>query len=93
MNFVPVEKGKAMTDRKDCAHYADCNYRNDIGYCAYYCLKYRHRDEIRVVRCKDCKHWRNSGKNMFGSDYGTCVECLMDTKEDFFCGFGEREKQ
>lgn len=47
-------------------------------------------DAVPVVRCKGCKHWRHSGNNIFGPEYGTCVECLMDTKADFFCGFGER---
>ena len=49
------------------------------------------QDAVEVVRCKGCRHWRHSGKNIFGPDYGTCVECLMDTKADFFCGFGERK--
>ena len=45
---------------------------------------------VEVVRCKGCKYWRHSEKNIVGPEYGTCVECLMDTKADFFCGFGER---
>lgn len=43
------------------------------------------------VRCKDCKHWRWSENNLFGEDYGTCVECLMDTRKDHFCSYGERK--
>ena len=49
-------------------------------------------DAVEVVRCKDCKHWRNSGNNIFGSDYGTCVECLMDTQQEHFCSYGERRE-
>ena len=44
-----------------------------------------------VVRCKDCKHWRWSENNLFGEDYGTCVECLMDTEKEHFCSYGERK--
>ena len=50
-------------------------------------------DAVPVVRCKDCKHWRNSGNNIFGSDYGTCVECLMDTQQEHFCSYGERRTE
>lgn len=55
-----------------------------------YVKKVESGELVEVVRCKDCKHWRSSGNNIFGKDYGTCVECLMDTQENFYCGFGER---
>lgn len=49
-------------------------------------------DAVEVVRCKDCKHWRGDHPEWFQEQgWGTCVECLMDTKADFFCGFGEGE--
>ena len=47
---------------------------------------------VEVVRCRDCKHWRWSENNLFGEDYGTCVECLMDTRKDHFCSYGERKE-
>ena len=47
---------------------------------------------VEVVRCKNCKHWRWSENNMFGEDFGTCVECLMDTQQDHFCSYGERKE-
>ena len=50
-------------------------------------------DVVPVVRCKDCKHWRHNENNMFGPDYGTCVECLMDTQMGFYCGYGERRTE
>lgn len=42
-------------DKKDCKHYDDCEYRNAIGYCPQYCMQYKHKDEVRVVRCAECQ--------------------------------------
>lgn len=70
-----------MADLKDCAHYADCSYRNDIGRCPYWCMKYKHRDEVRVVRCKDCKHYMTI--------HCTCDGCCIS--DDWYCADGERK--
>lgn len=48
-------------------------------------------DAVEVIRCKGCEHWRCNGENMFAENYGICVKCLLDTREDFYCGFGERK--
>lgn len=49
-------------------------------------------DAVEVVRCKDCKHWRGDHPEWFQEPgCGSCVECLMDTKEDFYCAYGERK--
>ena len=89
-----------MADKKECAHYADCPYRNDIGRCAYYCLKYRHRDDVRVVRCKDCMYgiWDEENemwKCMESADYDEEIVEWFGFYEyhngDFFCADGERK--
>lgn len=49
------------------------------------------QDVVEVVRCRDCKHWRGDHPEWFQEQgWGSCVECLMDTKDDFFCQYGER---
>ena len=38
-----------------------------------------------IIRCKDCKHWRNGHICMVWSRHGT-----IETKGDDFCSYGER---
>jgi hypothetical protein len=82
-----------MADRKDCAFYADCCYLNDIGMCPYWCLKYRHRDEVRVTRCKDCESYGNVN-GYTGTKFGFrfCKKTGIATREDDYCSLGEMKK-
>jgi hypothetical protein len=48
-------------------------------------------DAVAVVRCKDCENWRKHTSELFGRDYGYCRVCMMDTKTDHFCSYGERK--
>ena len=43
-----------MAEHKDCKHYDGCGYRNDIGCCPNWCAQFKHKDDVRVVRCKNC---------------------------------------
>ena len=50
-------------------------------------------DAVEVVRCKDCKHWEQTGRlltywecNIFGWIHGNGYP----TKADDFCSYGER---
>ena len=45
-----------MADHKECKHYGDFGYRNDIGCCPNWCAQFKHKDDVRVVRCRDCKY-------------------------------------
>ena len=45
-----------MAEHKDCKHYDGCGYRNDIGCCPNWCAQFKHKDDVRVVRCNDCVH-------------------------------------
>lgn len=38
-------------------------------------------DMVEVVRCKDCKWWRENG---------FCKCNLMDTADDFYCAYAEK---
>lgn len=74
-----------MAEHKECKHYDGCGYRNDIGCCPNWCAQFKHKDDVRVVRCKDCA----SGK---GSTHKVCPlykQGLM--KDEDFCSKGERK--
>ena len=34
-----------MAERKDCAFYEGCTYREEFGLCAHYCMKYKPEQE------------------------------------------------
>lgn len=61
--------------------------------------------KLEIVRCKDCKHWKQQtndagiklsfgfceSDNMWRSLYGETYEVAhIDTDEDFYCGYAER---
>ena len=63
---------------------------------------------IEVIRCKDCKHWRQQtnyagallsfgfceSDDMWRSLYGETYEVShIDTDDDFYCGYAERRKE
>lgn len=75
-----------MADHIACKFYADCDYRNDIGACPDRCVQYRHKDDVRVVRCKDCIHMKNQFHARFCE-----VWCMYNGMgDDGFCNYGER---
>ena len=45
-----------MADHKECKHYEDCSYRNDIGVCPNWCAQFKHKDDVRVVRSQNCQY-------------------------------------
>lgn len=66
----------------DCAHYDDCDYLNDVGSCPRVCGQYHHKDDVRVVRCKDCR---------FKTEPGQPNILCYNMKDDDFCSYGERK--
>ena len=51
-------------------------------------------DVARVVRCKDCKHYKSYGKSLRGFEaWGKCLQIDMDVDmpTNGYCCFGERE--
>ena len=78
-----------MAEHKDCKHYDGCDYRNDIGCCPNWCAQFKHKDDVRVVRCNDCFFWHDfethmDCRNPFGIDL---------PKSDDFCSYGERRTE
>lgn len=54
-------------------------------------------DFVEVVRCKNCKHWRQSHKGIMttvgychNDDFPFLCERTPCTREDDYCSFGER---
>lgn len=70
--------------------------------------KYLHQlpsEQPEIIRCKDCKHWRQQtnyqgaplsfgfceSEDMWQSLYGeTCEVEHIDTDDDFYCGYAKR---
>ena len=76
-----------MSDHKDCKYYDDCDFRNDVGWCPESCRQYKHKDDVRVVRCKDCEYWTKQvdslqGRCALGGHYPTGY---------WYCANGERK--
>lgn len=78
-----------MADLKDCKKYADCDWRKSVGYCPDECNHFKHKDEVIVVRCKDCKHYREGSMWCdLNSGYGS--ERPNWYPEDF-CSYGDKD--
>lgn len=84
-----------MNRYNDCRRYDDCDYRNDIGECPDDCNQFKHKDDVRVVRFKDCA-WARKVDNrepMF-----RCVNicrdgCTQWLDSNDFCSYGERRSE
>ena len=44
-------------------------------------------DVAKIVRCKDCKHWRDVPVSV---GFNECAKDYMIRYEDFYCADGER---
>lgn len=71
-----------MARPKDCVHYKDCAYRKGVKTCPEDCNQFKHKDEVVVVKCKNCKLWLT-------------LKCRMNLREvtpgeEDFCSYGER---
>ena len=75
---------------KDCKYYADCDWVKNIGYCPDECNSFKHKDEVLVVRCQDCKFSKYFVE--YGSRKCRTMNGLFRTVEDDnFCSYGERK--
>lgn len=73
--------------KEDCAYYEDCPYRNDMGHCARWCMRYRHKDDVRVVRCKDCGAYNTTN---CAEGFGWCGHFDRGMMDNDFCSHGGR---
>ena len=80
-----------MNRYNDCRRYDDCDYRNDIGECPDDCNQFKHKDNVSVVRCKDCKYYEKAKVNNKG--FLICPASGMEIAEADFCSYGERRTE
>lgn len=80
-----------MADLKACKKYDECGWRKSVGYCPENCTHFHHKDEVIVIRCKDCKHTETDGCA------DPAIYCQKwdrwEMPEDFFCAYGERRTE
>lgn len=83
-----------MADLKDCKKYADCDWRKSVGYCPDECNHFKHKDEVIVVRCKDCKYYKML-TDYRESRLPVCDRRKLNVEmhEDDFCSYGERKNK
>lgn len=74
-------------DKKDCGKYPTCIYRQAVG-CPMVCLQYKHKDDLRVVRCSDCKHCDPENLHC---DHPMSTTLPVPRKPDDYCSYGERK--
>ena len=49
-------------------------------------------DMVRVVRCKECKHWIGETEHYEDREYKACWQlCGQYMNSEFWCKYGERE--
>lgn len=75
-----------MAQHENCKKYVDCTWRNDVGYCLDYCNQFKHKDEVIVIRCADCKHWKAAGRN---EPSGWCCAWDCGRMQNGYCEYGE----
>lgn len=49
-----------MAERKDCTFYDGCTYREEFGYCAHFCMKYRNEESDPDVEKKSERGYRQA---------------------------------
>lgn len=90
-----------MAQHENCKKYSDCTWRNDVGYCPDDCNQFKHKDEVIVIRCKDCKHYRES-EHMERTGIKFCYRLMHPTEnrhvgynfaEDDFCSKGKKRNE
>lgn len=80
---------ESKVPHENCKKYDTCEWRKSVGYCPDNCNHFKHKDEVVVVRCKDCKRTKDDG---CGAIY--CQKWdRWEMPEDFFCRYGERRTE
>ena len=89
---------------KDCLHVDVCYRREVINDIEKYIKEYgcnnfkSTADVVEVVRCKDCKHWKEKGFDpVFGLKFGNCNcehwetnDFYHETDETDYCSYGAK---
>lgn len=81
---------ESKVPHENCKKYDTCEWRKSVGYCPDNCNHFKHKDEVVVTRCRDCKHWCYEY-----DDIGLCTTDVPDIDGVQrvgcdFCSYGER---
>lgn len=88
-----------MAEHKDCKHYDDCDYRNDIGCCPNWCAQFKYKDDVRVIRCKNCINGIYDEANNiykcvksadYDPEYDDWLGFVSYHNADYYCADGKR---
>lgn len=78
-----------QNERRNCKYFDTCTYWLETpGGCPLFCTQFKHKDEIMVVRCKDCDWFRDGGicvNPKAGKSFYGCP-----VPKEHFCSYGER---
>ena len=89
-----------MATCKDCLHHKACSADNENYFMLIGCVNVESNcidfvdksNFVEVVRCKDCKHCRNSVYPFIDHTLRECKVWKSATREDDFCSYGERRE-
>lgn len=71
-----------------CVKYDSCDWRKSVGYCPENCNHFKDRDEVVVVRCRDCKHMEKTPDCLRWCNVWNGINGMGDKG---FCNYGERK--
>ena len=80
-----------MAFRKDCKKYP-CDWCYSVKSCPEECSHFKHKDEVIVIRCKDCKEAKKPTSNLLSGKFVNCAlyDPMPLMKCHDFCSYGER---
>lgn len=78
----------------DCAKYAYCPYRNDVGSCPVWCNLFKHKNEKRVVFCTECLFRDDCPKMMIFSKHDPLSGLkLLEYHRIEYCSAGIKQEE
>lgn len=104
-----ISRQAAIDELRTCQTYLFDTHDKDLKISledAEYCIERLPPAQPEIIRCKDCKHWRQQtnyqgaplsfgfceSDDMWRSLYGETYEVAhIDTDDDFYCGYAERK--
>lgn len=76
---------------KDCLYFNTC-FKTNKYVDVYFCNDYNNKtDYVKVVRCKDCKHFTEHTVNGKPGGYGACRYYSYSVDCCSYCSSGERK--
>ena len=77
---------------KDCKKYP-CDWCYSVKGCPKECQHFKHKDEVMVIRCKDCKHQITKGYAQYRYRWCEVWKGINGMGDDGFCNYAERRTE